>query len=70
MNRNKYLQPTSNKQLDAPRGCYLPLVLRTLGHQIGSVAIQDVGVLGVDVYVLEEVVKHVPEHEAQNQNLK
>lgn len=49
---------TSNKEFDP--ACSLDLLLEssTLGLQVSCVPIQDVGVIRVDVNVLEEIIPH------------
>lgn len=50
---------TSYEQLNAPRSCYLLFKGIAFLLQVSCIAIQNVGVLRLDVDVLEEVVPHV-----------
>lgn len=50
---------TPHKQVDAPSLLNLHFKGFTLGLEVSGIAIQDVGILGLDVHKLKEVVPHV-----------
>ena len=49
---------TAHEEVDATVGLDFLFIACTPGIQVGSVAVQDIGVLRLDVYMAEEVVPH------------
>ena len=63
------IDPT-NKQLYSPGLLDFLLIIFTLLDKVWGIAIQYMSIVGINVYMLEEVVKHVPDYEVLRVNRK